>query len=63
MKDGLALIYKIWSDLKEKDCCRRAVNIERGKWGNGNKIAMRPSWMKQGEREKEREERGERERK
>jgi hypothetical protein len=29
MKDGLALIHKIWSDLKEKECCRRVVNAER----------------------------------
>jgi hypothetical protein len=46
MKDGLALIHKIWSDLKEKECCRRALNVERGKWKNGNKIGMRSSWMK-----------------
>jgi hypothetical protein len=46
MKDILALIHKIWSDLKEKECCRRVVNVERKKWRNGNKIAMRSSWMK-----------------
>jgi hypothetical protein len=46
MKDGLALIHKIWSDLKEKECWRRAVNVKREKWGNGNKTGMRSSWMK-----------------
>jgi hypothetical protein len=46
MKDGLTLIHKIWSDLKEKECCRRVVNVEREKWRNGNKIEMRSSWMK-----------------
>jgi hypothetical protein len=30
MKDGFALIHKIWSDLKEKECCRRVVNVEGG---------------------------------
>jgi hypothetical protein len=43
MKDGVALIHKIWSDLKEKECCRRVVNIERRKWRNRNKIGMRSS--------------------
>jgi hypothetical protein len=47
MKDGLALIHEIWSDLKEKKCCRKVVNVERGKWRNG-KIEMRSSWMKSG---------------
>jgi hypothetical protein len=46
MKDGLALTHKIWYDLKEKECCRRVVNEEKGKWRNGNKIGMRTSWMK-----------------
>jgi hypothetical protein len=46
MKDGLALIHQIWPDLKEKEYCRRAVNVERGKWRNGNKIGMRTSRMK-----------------
>jgi hypothetical protein len=36
MKDELTLIHKIWSDLKEKKCCRRIVNVEREKWRNGN---------------------------
>jgi hypothetical protein len=31
MKDVFALIYKIWSDLTEKEYCRRVVNVERGK--------------------------------
>jgi hypothetical protein len=45
MKDGLAMIHKSWSDLKEKECCRRLVNVERErqKWRNGNKIGMRSS--------------------
>jgi hypothetical protein len=43
MKGGLALIHKIWSDLKEKEYCRRIVNVERGKWRNKNKIGMRSS--------------------
>jgi hypothetical protein len=46
MKDGLALIHKICSDLKEKECCKRVVNVERGKWRNGNKIGIRSSWIK-----------------
>jgi hypothetical protein len=46
MKDGLELIHKIWSDLKEKECCKRVANVEREKWRNGNKIGMRSSWMK-----------------
>jgi hypothetical protein len=46
MKDGLALIHKIWSDLEEKESCRRVVNVKRGKWRYGNKIGMRSSWMK-----------------
>jgi hypothetical protein len=46
MKDGLALMHKIWSDLKEKECCRRVVNVEKGKWRNGNKIGIRSSWIK-----------------
>jgi hypothetical protein len=29
MKDGVALIQKIWSDLREKECYRRIVNVER----------------------------------
>jgi hypothetical protein len=55
MKNGLALIHKIWSDLKEKEYCRSVVNIEKGKWRNGNKIEIRSSWMKRGEGERERE--------
>jgi hypothetical protein len=51
MKGGLILIHKIWSDLKEKKCYRRVVNVERGKWRNGNKIGMRSSWIKK-ERQK-----------
>jgi hypothetical protein len=63
MNDGLALIHKIWSDLKEKECYGRVVNAERGKWRNGNKIGMRSSWIKLGARgEKEREERVRKER-
>jgi hypothetical protein len=31
MKDGLAVMYKIWSDLKEKTCYGRVVNVERRK--------------------------------
>jgi hypothetical protein len=46
MKDGFALIPKIWSDLKEKECCRRIVNVESGKRRNGNKIEIRSSWIK-----------------
>jgi hypothetical protein len=46
MKDGPALICEIWSDLKEKECCRKVVNVERGKWRNEIKIGMRSSWMK-----------------
>jgi hypothetical protein len=41
MKNELALIHKIWSDLKEKESHRRVVNVVRGKWRNGNKIGMR----------------------
>jgi hypothetical protein len=72
MKDGLALIHKIWSNLKEKECCRRVVNVERGKWRNVNKIGIRSSWMRErkerekregGEREREVRKRGEREKK
>jgi hypothetical protein len=48
MKDGLELIHKIWSDLKEKECCRRVVNVKRGKWRNGNKIRISSSQMKWG---------------
>jgi hypothetical protein len=46
MKDELALIHKIWSNLKEKECCRRVVNVKREKCRNGNEIGMRSSWMK-----------------
>jgi hypothetical protein len=46
MKDELALIHKVWSDLKEKECCKRVVNVERGKWRDGNKMEIRFSWMK-----------------
>jgi hypothetical protein len=46
MKDGLAVIYKIWSDLKEKEFCRRVVNVEMEKWRNGSKFGMRSSWVK-----------------
>jgi hypothetical protein len=46
MKDGLALIHKIWSDLKEKECHKRVVIVERGKWKNGNKVGIRSSWIK-----------------
>jgi hypothetical protein len=46
MKDGLTLIHNICSDLKEKECCRRLVNVGREKWRNENKIGMRASWMK-----------------
>jgi hypothetical protein len=46
MKDGLALIHKIWSDLKEKECCKRVVNVERRKWRMENKIEIRSSWIK-----------------
>jgi hypothetical protein len=53
MKGELTLIHKIWSDLKEKECCRRIVNIEREKWRNGN------SWdevfMNEGRKERESE--------
>jgi hypothetical protein len=45
MKDGLPLIHKIWSDLREKEFCRRFVNVEREKWRIGNKTGMRSSWM------------------
>jgi hypothetical protein len=38
MKDRLALIHKIWSDLKEKECCRRVVNVERGSGGMKTKL-------------------------
>jgi hypothetical protein len=43
MTDGLALIHKIWPNLKEKECCRRVVNVERRKWRNENKIGMKSS--------------------
>jgi hypothetical protein len=43
MKDELALMHKIWSDLKAKESCRRLVNVERGKWRNENKIGMKSS--------------------
>jgi hypothetical protein len=43
MRDGLGLIHKIFPDLEEKEYCRRVVNVERGKWRNGNKIGMRSS--------------------
>jgi hypothetical protein len=46
MKDGLALMHKIWSDLKEKEFFRRVVNVDKAKRRNGNKIGMRSSWMK-----------------
>jgi hypothetical protein len=46
MKDGLALIHKIWSDLKGNEYFRRVVNVEREKWRNENKIWMRSSWIK-----------------
>jgi hypothetical protein len=52
MKGGFALIHKIWSDLKEKECCRSVVNVKRGKWRNVNKIGIRSSWIKK-KREKE----------
>jgi hypothetical protein len=62
MKNGLALIHKIWSELKEKECCTRVVNVERRKWRNGNKIGMRSSWMKlREEKEKGEKKRGEKE--
>jgi hypothetical protein len=37
MKDGLALIHKIWSDLKENECCRRVVNEREGERERGEK--------------------------
>jgi hypothetical protein len=46
MEDGLALMHKIWSDLKEKECSRRIVKVDRGRWRNGNKIGMRSSSIK-----------------
>jgi hypothetical protein len=46
MKEGFTPIHKIWLDLKEKECCRRLVNVEREKWRNENKIGMRSSWIK-----------------
>jgi hypothetical protein len=42
MKEGLALIHKIWSDLKEKEYCK----CREGEMENGNKIGMGSSWMK-----------------
>jgi hypothetical protein len=36
-------MYKIWSDLKEKKCYRRVINVERGKWKNKNKIGIKSS--------------------
>jgi hypothetical protein len=53
MKDGLALIHKIWSDLKEKECCRMVVNVERVNWRNGNKIGIRSSWIKKERRRRD----------
>jgi hypothetical protein len=57
--------------VKEKECCRRVVNVERGKWRNRNKISsFFKVFMDEVKREREetvREERkrekGERERK
>jgi hypothetical protein len=31
-------MHKLWADLKEKECCERVVDVEKGKWRNGNKI-------------------------
>jgi hypothetical protein len=56
-------MHKIWSDFKEKNCCRRVVKVERGKWRNENKIWVRSSWIKRKEREKRRERRKREERK
>jgi hypothetical protein len=38
MKNGLALIYKIWSDLKEKESHRRFVNVEGVSGGMETKL-------------------------
>jgi hypothetical protein len=38
MKNGLELIHKIWSDLKEKECCKRVVNVEGGSGGMETKM-------------------------
>jgi hypothetical protein len=55
MKDGLALISKIWSDLKEKECCKRVVN-EEGKmeeWKqNWDKVFI---WIKKKRKRKKHE--------
>jgi hypothetical protein len=40
MKEGLALMHKIRSDLKEKECCKRIVNIERGNGGMETKLGL-----------------------
>jgi hypothetical protein len=66
MKDGLTLIYKIWSDLKEKECCRRVVNVEREmeKWKqNWDEVFMDEvkRERKRGEKERGGKKRGERE--
>jgi hypothetical protein len=52
MKDGLALIHKVWCDLRDKEYCKRVVNVERGKWRNGNKIGIKPSWIKKKRKKK-----------
>jgi hypothetical protein len=56
MKSGLVLMQKIWSDLKEKECCRRVVNVEREmeKWKqNWDEVFM--DEVKGGEKKKTRE--------
>jgi hypothetical protein len=64
MKDGLALIHKLWNDIKEKECCRRVVNVE------GEMEEWKQNWdmvfMDEVRRERERErrkKRGQREKK
>jgi hypothetical protein len=58
MKDELTLIHKIWFDLKEKECCKRILNVEEWKQ-NWDEVFMNKVRR---EREREEKERGERER-
>jgi hypothetical protein len=59
MKDGLALIHKIWSDLKEKECCEcREREMEKWKQ-NWDEVFMDEVRRERRER-RERGERGKR---
>jgi hypothetical protein len=69
MKDGFILIHKIWSEFREKECCRMVVNVERRKmekWKeNWDEVFMNKIKKEKGERKRkgEREEKKRRERK